>query len=194
MHQWYVVYTKPGQEKLASQSLARKGLSSFLPMICEPWRKNPNRIEPLFPNYLFVRMGFPEEYYLAVWTPGIKRFVSFGEEPTPIDDALVEFLIEKAGNSGIIEARRPLRVGDEVTISSGPLGGLAGIIESPPDQKGRVRVLMNILRQWAPVKMPAYWIKGNRALEFNQPTRESGMSLPIKRRISKATNFSLRQR
>lgn len=169
MRQWYVIYTKPRQEKFASRHLEQKGLSSFLPMIREPWKTKRKTIEPLFPSYLFVHILFPEEYYLAVWTPGTKRFVSFGEEPTPIDDRMVDFLMEKAGKTGIIEARSTLKPGDEITISSGPFEGLAGIIETPPDRNGRVRVLMNLLRQQAPVKMPAYWIKGNRPLELNHP-------------------------
>ncbi len=169
MKQWYVLYTKPRQEKVASQHLEQKGLSSFLPMISEPWKRKRKAIEPLFPNYLFVHASLPEEYHVALWTPGTKRFVSFGEEPTPIDDGTVEFLMEKAGETGIIEARSTLRAGDEITVSGGPFEGLVGIVQSPPDRKGRVQVLMNILRRQASVKMPALWIKGNRAVEFNIP-------------------------
>lgn len=169
MRQWYVLYTKPRQERSASQHLERKGLASFLPMICEPWKRKRRTVEPLFPNYLFVYISFPDEYHLAAWIPGAKRFVSFGEEPTPIDNGTVEFLMEKTGNTGIIEARSTLSPGDEITISRGPFEGLVGVIQSPPDRKGRVQVLMNILRQKAPVKMPAYWIKRNHALEFNHP-------------------------
>ena len=171
MRKWYVLNTKPRQERFASRYLEQKGLSSFLPMISEPWKRNRKTIEPLFPNYLFVHIRFPEEYYLAAWTPGTKRFVSFGEEPSPIDDGMVEFLMEKAGKTGIIQTRSTLRPGDEITISGGPFEGLGGIIDSPPDRKGRVQILMNILRQQVPVKIPAYWVKGSRALEFVHPTQ-----------------------
>ena len=166
MRQWYVLYTKPKQEKFASRHLEQKGVSSFLPMIYEPWNSKRKTIEPLFPNYLFVHIRLPDEYHLTVWTPGTKRLVGFGGEPTPIDDGTVNFLMEKAGKTGIIEARSSLKAGDEITISGGPFEGLAGIIESPPDRQGRVQVIMNMLRQQARVKMPAQWIKGNRALEF----------------------------
>lgn len=166
MRNWYVLYTKPRQETVAKRHLEKKGISSFLPMICDPWKKKLKTIEPLFPNYLFVHLSFPEEYQLAVWTPGTKRFVSFGDEPTPIDNGTVQFLREKSGQNGIIEARSSFRPGDEVTVTSGPLEGLAGIIESPPDRKGRVQVLMNLLRHQAPVKLPVWLIRGTGPLEL----------------------------
>ena len=167
MRKWYVIYTKPRQETVASRHLQHKGIDSFLPMICDPWKRKIKTIEPLFPSYLFARISFPEEYQLALWTPGTKRFVSFGAEPAPIDDQTIEFLMEKSAKTGTIEVRSTLRPGDQVTISSGPFEGLAGIIESPPDRRGRVRILMNLLKEQAPVKVPAWLVKGTRMVELS---------------------------
>lgn len=164
VRKWYVLYTKPRQEKFTSWHLERKGLSSFLPRISTPGKKPT--IEPLFPNYLFVHLHYSLEFHLAAWTPGAKKFVSFGEEPTPIDDGTIEFLMKNSGKDGIIEARNSFKPGDEIIISSGPFEGLEAIIKAPPDRKGRVQVLMNLLRQQTPVDIPVYWIKGNRPLEL----------------------------
>lgn len=166
VRKWYVLYTKPRQEKSTSWYLERKGLLSFLPMICDPWGARGKAAEPLFPNYLFVHLHLPMEFHLAAWTPGAKRLVSFGDEPTPVDDGTMAFLMEKTGKNGMIEARSSLKPGDEITISGGPFEGLAAIIKSPPDRKGRVQVLMNILRQQTPVNVPIHWIKSNRPLEL----------------------------
>jgi transcriptional antiterminator RfaH len=166
MRKWYVLYTKPRQEKSTGWHLERKGLLYFLPMICNPWEGKGKAVEPLFPSYLFVHLNFSKEFYLAAWTPGAKRFVTFGEEPTPIDDGTMAFLMEKTGKNGIIEARSSLKPGDEITISGGPFEGLAAIIKNPPDRKGRVQVLMNILRQQTQVDVPIHWIKSNRPLEL----------------------------
>ena len=166
VRKWYVLYTKPRQEKSTGWYLERKGVMSFLPMICNPWETKRKAVEPLFPNYLFVHLNFSEEFYLAAWTPGAKRFVSFGAEPTPIDDGTITFLMERTGKNGIIEARSNLKPGDEITISGGPFEGLAAIIKSPPDRKGRVQVLMNMLRQQTQVNVPIHWIRSNRPLEL----------------------------
>jgi transcriptional antiterminator NusG len=96
----------------------------------------------------------------------MKRFVGFGSEPVPVDDGIIELLKEKGGPSGIIEARTPLEIGDEVTISDGPFEGLTGVIQNPPDAKGRVRILMKMLNKSAPVTLPECWVKGSRPPEF----------------------------
>ena len=48
MNQWYVVKTKPQQEKRASLNLRNQNFNVISPFI-----KNKN-IEPLFPSYIFV--------------------------------------------------------------------------------------------------------------------------------------------
>lgn len=166
MRKWYVLYTKPRQERFTSWHLERKGLSSFLPRISTSWDGKKKTVEPLFPNYLFVCLNYALEFHLAAWTPGAKKFVSFGEDPTPIDDETIEFLMKRAGKDGIIEARSIFQPGDEIIISGGPFEGLEAIIKAPPDRKGRVQVLMNLLRQETPVDIPVQWLKGNRPIEL----------------------------
>jgi transcriptional antiterminator RfaH len=166
MRQWFVLYTKRQQELVAKRHVEQKGCVAFLPMLYQPWKKRGRTIEPLFPNYLFVRIRYPEEAHITLWTRGMKKFVSFGPDPAPVDDRIIQFLREKAGSTGIIEARTPLEVGDEIKISGGPFEGLAGVIKNPPDSKGRVRILMNILNQAAPVSLPIRWVKGSRPPEL----------------------------
>jgi transcription antitermination factor NusG len=50
---------------------------------------------------------------------------------------------------------RPLVPGRRVRVTDGPLAGLVGIIEDPPDPRGRVRVLMDILRTQTRVSIDA---------------------------------------
>ena len=53
----------------------------------------------------------------------------------------------RGGPDGLIVARpRPLPPGHRVRVTDGPLAGLVGIIENPPDARGRVSVLMDLLR------------------------------------------------
>jgi transcription antitermination factor NusG len=42
-----------------------------------------------------------------------------------------------------------------VRVTDGPLAGLVGIIEDPPDPRGRVRILMDILRTQTRVSIDA---------------------------------------
>jgi len=61
-------------------------------------------------------------------------------------------------NEGIITARSNLKPGQEVQISGGPFEGLIGIIQYPPDAKGRVRLLLNLLSREVKVAVPLQFI------------------------------------
>lgn len=160
---WYVVYSNPHKEEQAQFHLTLKGVECYFPRLCVPAPGDrADRVVPLFPNYLFVRINIATECHLIVWTPGVKRIVSFGEEPIPIDDSVVRFLQHQASTGGILRARSKLKRGQEVEITGGPFDGLMGIIQSPPDNRGRVKILLKLLSRQVSVKFGVEFIKGGR--------------------------------
>jgi transcriptional antiterminator RfaH len=159
---WYVVYSKPHKEEQAQFHLRKKGLDVFFPRLdLAKLAGKRKRIVPLFPNYLFVRVHLLTESHYVVWSPGVKRIVSFGERPVPIDARVVNFLQEQARGDGVIKARSQLRPGQEVEIRGGPFDGLLGIIQDPPDDKGRVRILLKLLSRQISVKLGVKFIRGD---------------------------------
>ena len=154
--QWYLVYSKPQQEDIAQFHLRAKGLENFLPKLFFPsYGSRRKRIAPLFPNYLFVRLRlFSEEFYKVQWSPGVNRIISFNDVPAPIDSSVIEVLMQQANADGLIEARPKLRRGQQVRIHRGAFDGLQGIIDEPPNAKGRIRVLMQLLSRTTPVELP----------------------------------------
>lgn len=167
---WYVVYCKPHKEETAQFHLAHKGLATFFPRLRLPTRTVKRQtIVPLFPNYLFVHLNTPEEYNYARWSPGVRCVVNFNGTPTPVDDAVVLFLKRRANEAGIVEARAQLAVGQEVHITDGPLAGLVGIIQNPPDARGRVRVLLELLGRQVRAEIPVEYTDGRWSLGEEQP-------------------------
>ena len=157
---WYVIGAKARREQFAQEQLARRGVVTFLPRVVEPAGFNGKSvIAPLFPGYLFVHIDIEEQYFDVVWTPGVRKFIGFGTLPSPLDDTVVEFLQERAGHEGILRAVPVFRPGDHVRITHGPLEGLVGIIESPGSGRGRVRVLMQLLRRQTRVEVPQQMIE-----------------------------------
>jgi len=153
--QWYVIYTKPKGEELARSHLTLKGIDVFFPRLLLPAALGKRKpIIPLFPNYLFVRIQIFEEYRYVAWSPGVKRFVAFNSIPVPLDVNVVKYLMQQANSDGIIKARSKLKVGEEVLINGGPFKGLNGIIKEPPNAKGRLRVLMDLLSRQVQVEVP----------------------------------------
>ncbi len=160
VQRWYVVYSKPHKEDFAQFHLRSKGLEVFSPRLLLPESaRRRKRIVPLFPNYLFVRIQAPEEFQYVVWSPGVRRLVSFNGSPAPLDEEVVDLLMQQTSPEGIIMARSNLKAGQEVQITGGPLEGLAAIIQEPPNPKGRVKVLLNLLSRQVRAEVPVHFVK-----------------------------------
>jgi transcriptional antiterminator RfaH len=150
---WYVIYSKTRKEPQAQFHLARKGIESFFPRLQLPASEGARRVVALFPNYFFARLDLATESHYVMWSPGVKRFVSFSDAPLALDESVIAFLKENADADGVITARSQLRPGQEVEISAGPFSGLAAIIQDPPDAKGRVKVLLKLMSRNITVKL-----------------------------------------
>lgn len=148
MH-WYLVHTKPRQERCALQNLQQQGYQCYLPIL--PSEKIQQGIltvmdTPLFPRYLFIRPG--HEGAAKSWVPvrstkGVSRLVSFGTEPTKVDDALIEQL--KAQEEYAQRVPVPLfQSGEQVRLSEAPFAGMEGIYQMA-DGEGRVMVLIELM-------------------------------------------------
>jgi transcriptional antiterminator RfaH len=161
--QWYVVYSKPQKEDYATFHLQSKGLEVFFPRLLLPETSRARRrVVPLFPNYLFVRLNLlTDEYYWALWSPGVSRIVSFNGHAASIEEPVINILRLRADKQGIIPARCTLQRGQEVRISGGPLEGLLGIIQEPPSARGRVKLLLKLLNRQMNVEMPLHLVDSN---------------------------------
>ena len=157
---WYAVLTKPRSEGTAQFHLNNRGIEVFYPKLFIPVsNKSGPLVVALFPNYLFVRINVAsQEYAQVVWCRGIKKLVSFGGAPADVEEHIIDFIREQANQDGLIVAKSILKVGDNVQIVKGPFKGLGGIIQEPPDQRSRIKVLMAILSRNVQVEVPASYV------------------------------------
>lgn len=153
---WFVVSTKVRRESFAREQLSMRGVETFLPRIVEPSSRVRGKmsVAPVFPGYLFLNIDLEQQYFDVVWTPGVRKFVAFGALPSPVDEQVIEFLRVRMGEEGVLRFERVFRPGERVSIRSGPFEGLVGIIERPVSARGRVRVLMELLRRQTRVEVP----------------------------------------
>lgn len=163
MH-WYLVYTKPRQEKCALENLQRQSYQCYLPTL--PTEKLRQRLltvsdEPLFPRYLFIRLGRGDS--ARSWAPirstkGVSRLVSFGIEPARVDDGLIELLRAQEA-SGETDPKRLFKPGERVSLTEDPFAGIEGIYQMA-DGERRIMVLIEILsKQVAVCVAPANLLK-----------------------------------
>ena len=166
---WCAVYTKAHSEDLAEVALRQRGIVTFYPKLALPKSAKRNRqLVALFPNYLFVRLDLSSnEPGSVTWCPGVKRLLNFDGVPAIIDDSAVSFLMDQATADATITACSNLRAGQEVIIEDGPFGGLVGIIERPPNARGRVKVLLQLLNRPTKVDVPVQFIKAGWMIHRN---------------------------
>jgi transcriptional antiterminator RfaH len=146
MKHWYALYTKPGKEHQVSSILESQGFKTYLPTI--QVRKNSRRkTRPFFSCYLFIRMDPVDALPEVRWTPGLRRIVSFGQQPAIVGDGVIDVIrhrlkeMEAAGYP--VEQR--FRPGDRVLIKSGPLRDLEAVFDEPLSSWDRAKVLVDIL-------------------------------------------------
>jgi transcription antitermination factor NusG len=161
--QWCAVYTKPQREEFAEVNLHRRGIDTFFPQLSLPKSaKRKKQIVALFPNYLFVCADLISiEYASIIWCPGVKRIVSFNGTPAIVDESIISLLMGRGDPNGVISARCNLRLGQEVAIDGGPFDGLVGIIQEPPNARGRVKILLELLNRPTRVDVPVQFIKAS---------------------------------
>lgn len=148
---WYLLQTKPRQEKRAFENLQRQNYQCYLPTIPSERLRNGNLTvtdEPLFPRYLFIRLGLGDSS--KSWAPirstqGVSRLVSFGVEPARVDDDLIESL---RINETLLQAepKRFFQPGERVYLTEGPFAGIEGIYQIS-DGERRVMVLIELLNK-----------------------------------------------
>ncbi|NWG88173.1 MAG: transcription/translation regulatory transformer protein RfaH [Hydrogenophilaceae bacterium] len=148
MH-WHVVHTKPRQERCALLNLEQQGYECYLPVIAvEKLRQGVLTLaeEPLFPRYLFIRLGSSTSD--KGWGPirstkGVSRLVTFGSEPAKVDERLIAQLRARDRQVGE-QPRRLFEPGERVLITQGPFAGVEAIYQMS-DGESRVMVLIELL-------------------------------------------------
>lgn len=140
---WYVIRSKPRQERRALANLENQDITTFLPEITLTKLRRGKRTpvtEALFPGYLFVQLDdYEGKFHKIRSTYGVTKMVRFGEQPATIPDALIEELkqindttdsVQKTVNDAVLQP------GDQVEISDGPFAGfIAKIVQLDGDSR-----------------------------------------------------------
>lgn len=155
---WFAAETLPRSEVLAERHLQRQGFSSFCPRFRKT-RRHARRIDevlaPVFPGYVFVRFDRDRDQWRAInGTLGIRRLVGQSpSHPQPMPTSAIEALLARC-EGGIIRSIVPECVpGQQVRLMCGPFADQLALVEQL-DERGRVRVLLNILGGQMSVRVP----------------------------------------
>lgn len=148
---WYVVHTKPQQELVACENLARQGYAVYLPRMKILKRNRRHKcqelqFEPLFPRYLFFQPCTTEHSIAPVRsTLGVTTIVRFGQTLAVLRNRVLRSIqdFEARQNVAGLEDISPFRNGGRVLVVDGPMAGLEGLVSRVSQE--RVVVLMQLL-------------------------------------------------
>jgi transcriptional antiterminator RfaH len=135
---WAVVQCKSQREHAVRLLLGRMNLECYLPRI-----RVRKRITPLFPGYLFTRLG--QQFYSVLWTPHVIRLLMAGLEPARLDDNVIAEL-RRRERGGLVQLPQPprLRRGQPVRLTRGSFAGCVGLYDGMATGD-RQRVLLELL-------------------------------------------------
>lgn len=155
---WHVVETLARREMFAVQNLERQNISTFWPRFWKTRRharRQDRVLASLFPGYIFVQID-PE---WTIWRPinstfGVKRLVTgVSQRPEPVPAAAMAIILARCHQGVMTSLYDEFLPGEQARITAGPLFDQLVSIECY-DDKGRVRVLLNILGAKTPVTLP----------------------------------------
>lgn len=156
---WYLLYSKPKQERVALENLERQGYEAYLPLM-------PNRrrikgrytrvIEPMFPRYLFIHLSDKTDDWGPIRsTLGVSKLVRFGDLPARVPEGLIETLQSHENEAGIQVLPLPeFKAGDRVRIAEGAMAGYEGVYQAKGSQE-RVIILLDVVGKSTRVQLSA---------------------------------------
>lgn len=162
---WYVIHTYSGYEDQVADNLKQRiesmGMQDKIFDVMVPTEKSvemkggKRKIleKKIFPGYVLVEMVVLEDsWYVVRNTPNVTGFIGFGTRPTPISDEEVKRLKRKMGEE-MPKFKIDFKMGDQVKITDGPFKDFDGIVDGLDEQKGKIKVLVNMFGRETPVTL-----------------------------------------
>jgi transcriptional antiterminator NusG len=168
---WYVIHTYSGYEDAVCKSLKQRveslGMEDKIFDVIVPKEKkikikNGKRKvveERIYPGYVLVNMIVTDDsWYVVRNTPNVTGFVGIGTTPVPVSAEEIESLKKRMG----VEAPQyqiEVKIGDLVKIIDGPFKGFDGKVSEVDQERGKIKVMVNMFGRDTPVELDSLQIK-----------------------------------
>lgn len=168
---WYVIHTYSGYEEQVADSLRQRieslGMHEKIFDVVVPKEKqieikNGKRkiVEKrIFPGYVLVDMIVTDDsWYVVRNTPNVTGFIGFGVRPTPMSKEEVNRIKKRMG---VEEPKYKIdfKLGELVRINDGALKGHEGKVQDINEDRGTVKVLVNMFGRETPVNLDFLQVK-----------------------------------
>jgi transcriptional antiterminator NusG len=168
---WYVVHTYAGYENAVMRNLKQRieslGMEDKIFNVIVPTEKKikikgGKRVEEeekIYPGYILVDMIVTDDsWYVVRNTPRVTGFVGSGVYPVPIDKSEVDALFARMNADKVIHTINLIE-NDTVLVVDGPFKELEGKVSEIDEERGKVKVLVNMFGRETPVELDFLQIK-----------------------------------
>jgi len=168
---WYAVHTYSGYEDAVARNLKQRiesmGMGDKIFNVLVPTEKKikikhgKRKVveEKIYQGYVLVEMIVTDDsWYVVRNTPRVTGFVGSGVTPTPISPEEM-VLLEKRMGIEEPKFKVDVLVGDAVKITDGPFKDFDGKVSEVDEEKGKIKVLVNMFGRNTPVELDSLQIK-----------------------------------
>jgi transcriptional antiterminator NusG len=168
---WYAIHTYSGYEDNVAEALNQridtmdmheKIFAVLVPKEKKIKIKNGKRKtteEKIFPGYVLVEMVVTDDsWYVVRNTPNVTGFIGTGTVPTPIAQEEIDALLKRTGATEP-ETTFDVEKGAVVQITDGPFKNFEGKVSDIDEQRGKIKVLVNMFGRETPVELDFLQVK-----------------------------------
>ena len=156
---WYVIHTYSGYEDAVAKALKQRveslGMEDKIFNVIVPKEKkikikdSKRKVveEKIYPGYVLVEMIVTDDsWYVVRNTPNVTGFVGAGTTPVPVSIPEIEYKID-------------VKAGDAIKITDGPFKDFDGKVSEIDQERGKVKVLVNMFGRDTPLELDSLQIK-----------------------------------
>ncbi len=168
---WYVLHTYSGYEESVAKNLRQRieslGMEDKIFNVIVPKEKKikikagKRKVieEKIYPGYVLVEMIVTDDsWYVVRNTPNVTGFIGAGTIPIPVSEKEINDLKKR------MEVKEPqykikVKIGDLVKITDGPFKDFEGKVSEIDEEKGKIKVLVNMFGRDTPVELDSLQAK-----------------------------------
>jgi len=115
--------------------------------------KRQEKINKIYPGYIFVRMLLDNEmFYKIRQLSGVAKFIGSKTAPTPVTEEEILKVLRKVGDK-TKKIDIDFEVGEIVKVIAGPFRGYSGPISEINAERGKLKSLISIFGRETPVEL-----------------------------------------
>ena len=142
---WFVLQTRPRNEKKVFRQIEQKGVEVFLPLIekVSIWSDRKKKISvPLFTGYVFVNASEHERIRAITNTTGAVKYIFYDKRPAKVSDREIDLIRQSLATPEKISIEeKKISKGDLILITRGIFKGMRGYVN---EFRGKYKLTVNL--------------------------------------------------